>query len=1366
MAFIAMDCAATSPRARADDESGRTLHALARVCLAAAALVTACGGSGSDPPTARSSPLAQQKDRGPLAMPATTSAIDAGAKGMFGPVRGWPLIPVHAVLLSDGRVMSYGTQADGTQTGFFIYDVWDPADDSHLTLDNGTGTDLFCSSQLMLPGGGSVVISGGDNWAGTTTTAAGNSDSNVFGVASRALVSASKMNRARWYSTTTMLLNGELYVQGGTGGTDRPEVRGENGTYRLLGGADTSGLAPYYPRNFIAPDGRLFGFDGAGRMYWVDASGAGSVTMAGQFPAATSGNDATAAMYQPGKILQAGGNSSGAIVIDITGAKPAVTTTASMLRQRRLATATVMADGRVLVTGGSRNWNEMTDVSYEAETWNPASGKWTAGAVMQRARLYHSVALLLPDASVLVAGGGAPGPQNNTNGEIFYPPYLFTATGEQAARPAIATAPPVVDPGRTVQVGVSSNRPISRVTFVATGSVTHGFNMGQRFVELPFQAQGSQLSVQIPARASDVPPGTWMMFVFDDAGVPSVAKFIRVNVASAPDSAVAPVIAQIADLADAAGTAIDRVLAGADPNADSLSWSASGLPPGLVIDRATGRITGTVNMPGTYHVSVAATDGVNSTSASFIWTVGGAAPRLVLGEPPAPAPAVVGGIAAFTASATGSDVHYRWEFGDGTAPSAWSASADGSHVYAAPGVYFVTVTARDGGGNEQRKTVMHRAHLPLQQQAPVQSTSLLLEPRGAFAARLWVVNPDNDSVTVFDTGSHARLVEIAVGASPRTLALAPDGKVWVVNKGAATLSVIDPATLAVSRTVQLPRASQPHAIAMARGIGSALVTLEATGQLLKINTSTYAIAAALALGSNPRHLSVAADGRTAWVSRFVTPPLPGESTVSVNPGAAGGEVVVVNGATMAKKRTVVLAHSNAPDSETQGRGIPNYLGAAAISPDGTQAFVPSKQDNVRRGVLRDGLALNFQHTVRAVSSRIVLASQTEDLGARIDHDNAGFASAAAFDRLGVFLFVALETSREVAVLDAHRRNQFMRIDVGRAPQAVAVAPDGLTLYVHNFMDRTVDVFDLRPLVQQSMSQASLVVTLNAVTTEKLAPNVLRGKQLFHDARDVRLARDRYMSCASCHNEGAGDGRVWDLRAQGEGLRNTVSLLGRAGGHGNLHWSNNFNEVQDFEDQIRNLAGGTGLMSDEAYGVGTRNQPLGDNKAGVSQDLDALAAYVKSLDTFAPAPARPSALALGSTASKGRTAFISMGCATCHGGASFTRSAMNNPADIGTLKPGSGMRLGGPLTGIDVPTLRDVWATAPYLHDGSAPTLEKAISAHKGLAATSTQLKQLAQYLREIGSEEPAAPAPAGSPLVQLPTSPAQPRHYADRLRLR
>ncbi len=81
------------------------------------------------------------------------------------------------------------------------------------------------------------------------------------------------MNRARWYSSSIALPNGEIYIQGGSGGTDRPEVRGVNGAFRLLTGANTSGLDFMFPRNFVAPDGRVFGFDSDGRMYYVDTSG-------------------------------------------------------------------------------------------------------------------------------------------------------------------------------------------------------------------------------------------------------------------------------------------------------------------------------------------------------------------------------------------------------------------------------------------------------------------------------------------------------------------------------------------------------------------------------------------------------------------------------------------------------------------------------------------------------------------------------------------------------------------------------------------------------------------------------------------------------------------------------------------------------------------------------------------------------------------------------------------------------------------------------------------------------------------------------------------------------------------------------------
>jgi YVTN family beta-propeller protein len=1336
-------------RASARNDSrrlGATLAVMLAALLAAVLMASCGGGAESVASGPQATAGADGRQRALALPPGVTIPADASVKGVFGPVQPWPLIPLHVTLTADGRVLGYGTDTAGIQTGLFVYSVWDPVSNTHQTFTNGTGTDLFCSSPILLPGGNGIIIFGGDNWTGTSTTNTGNNNVNLFNPANNSLTRQPNMSLPRWYATSTVLLSGEIYVQGGLGGVDYPEVRGINGAIRSLPAVGTDPYDYFYPRNFIAPDGRIFGYDSAGSMYWIDLAanaGAGTLTPLGQFSNAVAGNDASAAMFAPGRILQFGGNSNGAIVIDINSGAPVVSNTSAMAMQRRLGTATLLPNGRVLATGGSRIWNELTDVVYDAEIWNPATGLWTRGATMQRARLYHSVALLLPDATVLVGAGGAPGPQNNLNGEIYYPPYLFTAAGQEAVRPAITAGPTVVDPGRTVQVTYThaGARPVSRVTFVKTGSMTHNWNMDQRFVDLPFTAVGNTLNVQIPGRASDVPPGMWMMFVIDDAGVPSPARLMRVNVAGSLNTAVVPVVTAPGNQSTATGTAVSLQVQASDPNGDTLTYSASGLPPGLAIAAGTGLVTGTPTAPGTYTVSVAASDGVNSANRTFTWTVTGTGPTLTLTTPTPPVPTVSGATATFTATATGTNVRYSWNFGDGTAATPFAASGTATHTYAAAGIYFATVTATDDSGLQVSSTVMHQVYLTATAGTPRMSAGMAYETRtGGASARLWVVNPDNDSVAVFDTVTRARVAEIAVGASPRTLALAPDGSVWVANKGGNSISVISATTLAVTRTIALPRGSQPYGIAFATANASALVALEATGQLAKVSTTTFAVTGTLAVGANARHVSVAADGTTAYVTRFITPPLTGEATAAVNTASGGGQVVVVNSTTMATLRTIVLAHSNLPDAENQGRGIPNYLGAAALSPDGTQAWVPSKQDNIARGTLRDGAALNFQSTVRAISSRIVLGTQVEDLAARIDHDNASVASAAAYDPLGVYLFVALETSREIAVVDAHRRTAILRIDTGLAPQGVLVSPDRTTLYVHNFMDRTVGVYDLRPLTQQALASAPVLATMPTVATERLTATVLRGKQLFYDARDTRLARDRYMSCASCHNDGGHDGRVWDLGSLGEGLRNTVNLRGRGGmGHGPLHWSGNFNEVQDFEAQIRTLAGGTGLMSDAAYFAGTRSQPLGDPKAGQSADLDALAAYVGSLNTFDVSPQRTAAGALSTAAAAGRTVFLNRNCASCHGGTAFSNSATMGLQNVGTIKPTSGQRSGAPLTGIDIPTLRDVWRTAPYLHDGSAATLEAAISAHSGITIGATDLANLAQYLRETGSEEATAP---------------------------
>ncbi len=518
------------------------------------------------------------------ALLATTVPASANnTVGAWSTVHSWPLIAVHAVLMPDGRVLSYGTTASGQQTGNFIYAVWDPSaglDAGHLTLPNNTGTDIFCSSQVVVPQGNQVFIAGGDNWTGAGTNNQGNNNSNTFDYTNNTLTRNNDMNRARWYSSSIALPNGEIYIQGGSGGTDRPEIRGINGQFRLLTGANTSGLDFMFPRNFVAPDGRVFGFDGNGRMYYVDTSGSGSATLGSQFTGPT-GSDSSAAMFRPGRILQFGGNANTARVIDITSGTPVVTNTGSLSSQRRLVTATVLADGRVLATGGSTVWNEMTGVNYNAEIWNPTTGQWLLGPPQAKARLYHSTAVLMPDASVLVAGGGAPGPQNNTNMEIYYPPYLYNAAGGFATRPVIETAPGTIDIGETFGIDIAGTGAISRVAMIKTASVSHSWNTEQRFIELTFQQNGGQLNIQAPTKAGDAPPGYYLLFVLNAAGTPSIAKIAKVGVAANPNPAITPNLVNPGSQSGQAGTPAIVQLSATDPNGDTLIFSASGLPSGV-----------------------------------------------------------------------------------------------------------------------------------------------------------------------------------------------------------------------------------------------------------------------------------------------------------------------------------------------------------------------------------------------------------------------------------------------------------------------------------------------------------------------------------------------------------------------------------------------------------------------------------------------------------------------------------------------------------------------------------------------------------------------------------------------------------------
>lgn len=798
-----------------------------------------------------------------------------------------------------------------------------------------------------------------------------------------------------------------------------------------------------------------------------------------------------------------------------------------------------------------------------------------------------------------------------------------------------------------------------------------------------------------------------------------------------PPSITAPA-AQISTIGDSASLSISA----SDPDGDALAFSATGLPAGLAISPATGIVSGTITSAGTFAPIVKVTDpGGLSSSAAFGWQVADAAPA-VTSLPVVPR--LAGSVVDYSpVAANPAGMTYSWNFGDGSAVTAFSGTPGISHVYSSPGVYNVTLIVMNSTGSQSAYRFMQAIYAqPLASGGGIGSSTMAIETRSGTAPRLWVANVDNDSASVIDLASNTRIAEIPVGTQPVAIGVHPSGTIWVLNRSSASISIVDPATLAVTKTIALPRGSLPGGMVFAGTAGYGFVTLEGKGQLVTV-TAAGAVSTKSSAVAGARFIATNGARNRLYISKFITPPLPGEatgsvSTVDANGQPVGGQVLELGtgGATL---RTFVLRHSERTDTEVSGRGIPNYLGAAMASPDGASLWIPSKQDNIKRGRLRDGLDLNFQNTVRAIASRVNLSTGVEDTVSRVDLDNSGYASAAVYHPTGAFLFVALQSSREVAVVDPYNMRELFRFPTGRAPSSLAISSDGKTLYVCNFMNRNVMVFDLSPLVTAGQRSVTAAATVRTIVTEKLAPNVLRGKQFFYDAADTRMARDGYLSCAVCHANGEGDGRTWDFTGSGEGLRNTISLAGHGGmSQGFLHWSANFDEVQDFEGQIRTLAGGTGLMDDADFNSGTRSAPLGDPKAGLSTQLDDLAAYVSSLTLVPLSPYRNADGTLTAKGASGKTVFATAGCASCHAGTTMTISGdATKLKNVGTIDAASGKRLGGPLTGIDVPSLRGVWATAPYLHKGSAPDLAAAIRAHSGVSLTSSQVNNLVEYLKQI-----------------------------------
>jgi len=694
----------------------------------------------------------------------------------------------------------------------------------------------------------------------------------------------------------------------------------------------------------------------------------------------------------------------------------------------------------------------------------------------------------------------------------------------------------------------------------------------------------------------------------------------------------------------------------------------------------------------------------------------------------APGPLPVGANGSFNATGNGGSLRYSWDFGDGSPHTPLSASASTSHAYAAAGRYSVVLNVSNNAGTSSC-TATQIVHHPLSA-VPAVHSSTIAQANGV----VYAVNADNDTLTAVNAVTLQKMWEAPVGVHPRTVALAPNGDVWVVNQDDATITVLDAVAGTRRGTHLLPKASQPYGLAFS--LGKAYVTLQATGELARL-ASDGQLEARVDVGTKPRGIAISGDGQRILVTQFVSM-------------GREGKVREVARSPFAVARTIDLAFDPEPDSSVSGRGAPNYLTSLTISPDGRSLAIPSKKDNLARGDFRDGQALTFETMVRAIVSEVDLTANAENLVNRIDINDRAMPQAAIFSPFGDVLLVSTQGTNTVEFFDAKSGATLGNAATGLAPQGMVMNADASRLFVHNFMGRSLSVFDSTDLVQGRGNATPLLAEVATVATEKLSAQVLQGKRIFYNAADTRMSRDQYISCASCHLDGGSDEQVWDFTQVGEGFRNTINLTGKGGmKHGRVHWTANFDEIQDFENDIRHFAGGTGFLSDAVFAA--TSSPLGAPKAGHSADLDALAAFVTSLDTFPPSPYRnpdhwgalpPQSRGNGQPgrgrpeADLGRT-FFGQRCASCHAGENFTDGRR---WDVGTAKPHSGLGQGLPLAGegFRTPSLRNVWSTAPYLHDGSAASLRDVLgNTHHVGELTELQKDWIEVYLLQIDGAEPA-----------------------------
>jgi hypothetical protein len=511
-----------------------------------------------------------------------------------------PINPIHMALLNNGTVLIVAGSGFDARNGRFEAAVWDPQ--AGTFVRQTLGWDMFCNGMVALPDG-RIFINGGnlkyDPFLGERRNA-------VFDPTTGQFTDVENMAHGRWYPTVTTLGDGRVMSFSGLseiGMTNRAvEIYTVGSGWSAEYQADW--VPPLYPWMHLLPDGRVFvsGSAPETRMFEPASKRWSSLASTNLGRGRRYGSSVLLPLgpedgYAPRVMIFGGGDPATATteIVDLSAPTPQWQYGPPMSQPRIEMNATLLPNGRVLALGGSGRDEDATTASFNADLYDPQTNTFSSAGANVFPRLYHSNALLLPDGRVAVVGGNPMQGAYEQHIEIYAPAYLFNVDGSAATRPTIAGAPATIAYRGTFQVQTPDAADVAAVVLMRPGAPTHAIDMDQRLVRTSYTVAGGALAVTAPPNGNVAPPGYYMLFLVNSAGVPSVASFVQL----VPDFSLTATPTSRTVL-PGGSTSYTATISAGTGFSDTVTFSVSGLPAGATATFSPSSVTG----PGSTTMSV------------------------------------------------------------------------------------------------------------------------------------------------------------------------------------------------------------------------------------------------------------------------------------------------------------------------------------------------------------------------------------------------------------------------------------------------------------------------------------------------------------------------------------------------------------------------------------------------------------------------------------------------------------------------------------------------------------------------------------------------------------------------------------------